>query len=90
MNHGTQIHIIFPILTEERDKLKAFLLENGIGTEIHYPIPPYKQKVFDDNKWGQFPVSDYLHRCELSLPISTATNSDQVIFVASSINTFFG
>ncbi len=81
---------IFPVITKERDLLKSFLSENGIGTEIHYPIPPYKQKalIHNDN-WGKFPVSDYLHRCELSLPISTATTADQVMCVAECVNNFF-
>ena len=86
----TNSYHIFPVVTEERDSLKSFLSENGIGSEIHYPIPPYKQKALAGNdNWGTFPVSDYLHRCELSLPISTATSADKVKFVADCINNFF-
>lgn len=81
---------IFPLIVEKRDALRSYLSENGIGTEVHYPIPPYKQEALDGNfKFGKFPVSDYLHQCELSLPISTATNEDQAILVAHKINEFF-
>lgn len=86
----TNSYHIFPLITEERDALKQYLLENGVGTEIHYPIPPYKQEALLNNfKTQKYPVSDFLHRCELSLPISTATNSDQILYISDKINAFF-
>jgi len=86
----TNSYHIFPIVTEERDLLKSFLSENGIGSDIHYPIPPYKQEALASNyNQEKFPIADYLHRCELSLPISTATSADDAKLVAGCINKFF-
>ena len=80
---------IFPVVIEERDLLKSFLLESGIGSDIHYPIPPYRQEALAGNyKQYKFPIADYLHQCELSLPISTATSADDAKLVASCINEF--
>ena len=42
VKHGWHL---FVIRTKNRDKLKKYLLEKGIQTEIHYPIPPHKQKA---------------------------------------------
>ena len=39
---------LFVIRTENRDDLQQYLLENGIQTMIHYPIPPHQQKAFRD------------------------------------------
>ncbi|GAB3813249.1 DegT/DnrJ/EryC1/StrS family aminotransferase [Pontibacter rugosus] len=41
----TDVYHIFNIRTEQRDALREYLLENKIKTEIHYPIPPHKQKA---------------------------------------------
>lgn len=87
----TNSYHIFPILTKDRERLRNYLLENGIGTEVHYPIPPYSQEALAYNKdnWGNFPISDYLHKSELSLPISSAINSENAKLVASCINDYF-
>jgi len=74
---------IFPIRHPKRDALKRYLLENGVGSEIHYPVPPHKQKALQEIFEGQdFPISDEIHSTVLSLPISffhTETDIEQVI-----------
>ncbi len=40
---------IFPILSPRRDALRHYLEEHGVGTEIHYPIPPHQQKCFTNS-----------------------------------------
>lgn len=37
---------LFVVQTEERDKLQSYLQENGIGTQIHYPIPPHLSEAY--------------------------------------------
>lgn len=63
---------IFGVRHAHRDELRAWLLANGVKTEVHYPIPPYKQKAMKDILSGDYPVADTLHATELSLPISCA------------------
>ena len=64
------------------------MLENQIKTEIHYPVPPHKQKamknVFDDN----FPISEEIHKTTLSLPISYFHSAEDVYKVIEIINKF--
>lgn len=77
---------IFPILCERRDDLQQYLKENGVQTLIHYPIPPHKQKCYADwNEWS-FPVSEKIHREELSLPMSPALTLDEVKTVVDLLN----
>jgi dTDP-4-amino-4,6-dideoxygalactose transaminase len=77
---------IFTILTPRRDELQKYLTENGIQTLIHYPIPPHKQKCYAE--WNQlsFPVTEKIHREELSLPMSPVITEDEVRYVVQMIN----
>jgi dTDP-4-amino-4,6-dideoxygalactose transaminase len=61
---------IFGVRHPRRDALRTWLLENGVKTEVHYPIPPHRQKAMQGILSGGFPVADELHATELSLPVS--------------------
>lgn len=80
---------IFAIRTERRDELKAFLLEKGIRSEIHYPIPPHRQKAMEGILSGDYPIADVVHAQELSLPISIGTTDEQVRQVCQVVSHFF-
>ncbi len=79
----------FIIRCNKRDELKKFLFDKGIITEIHYPIPPHRQKVmknlFKDKK---FPISEELHDTVLSLPISFFHTEDDIYRVINAVNDF--
>jgi dTDP-4-amino-4,6-dideoxygalactose transaminase len=83
------VYHIFNIRLVERDKLKAYLLQNGIKTEIHYPVSPNQQVGYKHLFEGQhFPVAEKIHATTLSLPISASTTSEEVIKICSTINNF--
>ena len=77
---------VFPILCKRRDELQEYLKENGIQTIIHYPIPPHKQKCYSEWNVLSFPVTERIHREELSLPMSPAMTAEQVHKVCETIN----
>jgi len=81
---------IFPIRGPRRDALKAHLLEHGIATEIHYPVPPHQQERYQDvfKATDNYPIASMIHATELSLPISLVHTVEDVRYVASCINTF--
>lgn len=83
------VYHIFCVRHEQRDRLKAFLLENEIKTDIHYPVPPQKQKamkgMFDRY---ELPVADEIHRTTLSLPISYFHTEEDVLRVIEVMNRF--
>lgn len=79
---------IFNIRHGERDRIKAYLLKNGIGTEIHYPIPPHRQKALQEMNFPDFPVSALIHQTTLSLPCSFAHSTDDICKVATILNQF--
>ena len=80
---------IFNIRHKERDRLRKWLLDNDIKTEIHYPISPNKQKCLEAIIGNALcPISEEIHQTTLSLPISYFHTSEEVIKVADVINKF--
>lgn len=79
---------IFGIRHPKRDELREWLLANNIRTEIHYPIPPHRQRAMAGILAGQYPVADELHETELSLPISNGHCEADVLRVCEAIAAF--
>ena len=79
---------LFVIRTENREELQQYLLENGIQTVIHYPIPPHKQKAFKAWNHLSFPITERIHKEVLSLPISPVLTKEEVDFVVSILNQY--
>jgi dTDP-4-amino-4,6-dideoxygalactose transaminase len=83
------VHHIFNVRTKERNRLQSYLLENGIKTEIHYPVAPNHQiayRNFFDNQ--SFPISELIHQTTLSLPISNALTVEDIKSICEIVNSF--
>ena len=88
-NNFYDVYHIFNIRTERRDKLKRYLLENNINTEIHYPIMPIKQHAMADILGNiETPIAEEIHNTTLSLPISTIHSVDDIFKVIEIMNKF--
>jgi dTDP-4-amino-4,6-dideoxygalactose transaminase len=79
---------LFVIRTKNRDELQQYLLENGIQTVIHYPVPPHKQKAFSTWNNLSFPITETIHKEVLSLPMSPVLTIDEVSFVIEILNQY--
>ena len=79
---------LFVIRTAKREQLQKYLLENGIQTLIHYPIPPHKQKAYKYYNHLSFPITEKIHEEVLSLPISPVMEEEAVEKVIEMINKF--
>lgn len=79
---------IFGIRHPRRDELRAWLLEQGVKTEIHYPVPPHRQKAMKGILAGEWPVAEELHLTEMSLPISIGHNVNDIGRVCDTIARF--
>lgn len=86
--NANNVYHVFPILCEKRDELQAFLMEHGVQTLIHYPIPPHKQECY--KKWNHLslPITEQIHQQELSLPISPVLRIVDVEEVCIALNSF--
>jgi dTDP-4-amino-4,6-dideoxygalactose transaminase len=72
---------IFPILCPQRDALRQYLLDHGVETQIHYPIPPHRQQCYPQWHHLSLPITERIHSQELSLPCNqtmTPSEADQI------------
>jgi dTDP-3-amino-3,4,6-trideoxy-alpha-D-glucose transaminase len=78
----------FVVQSGARDRLRAHLMERGIATAIHYPVPIHRTPAFADRPAPALPVAEGLARQILSLPIYPGMADEDVAFVADAIAEF--
>lgn len=86
-NHHHVWHV-FIVRTENRGALRQYLLDSGIQTLTHYPIPPHKQIAYQEWKGESFPISEKIHAEVLSLPICGIQSLEDTKRVVQVINEF--
>lgn len=83
---------LYVIATRHRDELQNFLKENGIPTQIHYPLPIHRQKCYEGYDFGNnnsFPVSEELSERVLSLPMHPHLTLDEIGYITNTIKSFY-
>ena len=90
--NATSVFHLYVVRTRKRDELQAFLSARGIGTMIHYPVPPHLQEAYRERGWkqGQFPIAEEIAQTCLSLPMYPALQNAQIERVAECVREFFG
>lgn len=89
--HGNDLsrnYHIFPILCGHRDEMQLWLKAQGIGTMIHYPVPPHKQACYKEWNARHLPLTEAIHEQELSIPCNQAMTDEEVAYVVEAINEF--
>jgi dTDP-4-amino-4,6-dideoxygalactose transaminase len=79
---------LFVIRTNKRDELQKYLLDNGIQTLIHYPIPPHKQNAYKEWNNESYLISEQIHDEVLSLPISGVQSLENTKNMVKILNEF--
>ena len=86
------VYHLFPIFCEKRDELQAYLKENGVGTVIHYPIPPFKQECYAKEEWNtpqlSLPITEKIHNMEISLPMGPTITNEEINYIIDIVNRF--
>lgn len=82
------VYHIFPMLCVQREALQCYLETNGVGTAIHYPIPPHKQACYAGWHGFCFPVTEQIHAQELSIPCHQALADKEIETIVELINCF--
>jgi dTDP-4-amino-4,6-dideoxygalactose transaminase len=82
---------LFVIRTARREALQAHLTKAGVGTQVHYPIPPHLSPAYASAGWrhGDFPLAETMAEQVLSLPIGPHIAAPQVDHVCDAIADFF-
>jgi len=81
---------LFVVRTPRRDELARFLAERGIGSQIHYPVPPHRAKAYATTHGHlSLPNADAWAATCLSLPMSPHHSAAQIDEVAAAVRQFF-
>lgn len=88
LQNASHVWHVFTVLCENRDALQKHLLENGIQTLIHYPIPPHFQQAYLELANSSFPVSEKIHSQILSLPMGPTLSLSDAESVVRACNSF--
>ncbi len=88
---ASHVYHLYVIRTKYRDALQKHLNDSGIGTLIHYPIPPYLQLAYAHLGFakGAFPIAEELADTSLSIPMWPGMKYEEVRAVAIAISSFF-
>jgi dTDP-4-amino-4,6-dideoxygalactose transaminase len=87
--NAKDVYHIFNIRCKSRDRLRDYLLDNGIKTEIHYPVPPHKQGAYRKFFKNQhFPISEEIHNTTLSLPVSVFHTKNDIGYIINILNSY--
>ncbi len=81
---------LFVVRLENRAGFIDFLLEHGIQTNIHYPVPIHKQGAYAGMRDFNFPITEAMHETVVSLPLNTILKDEEVDYIIETINAFKG
>lgn len=87
---ATSVFHLFVVRTSKRDALQQYLQQQGIGTLIHYPVPPHLQKAYSElnGKSGDYPIAEEIANTCLSLPMFPGMTDEEITYVSSHIQQF--
>ncbi|HEX9154910.1 MAG TPA: DegT/DnrJ/EryC1/StrS family aminotransferase, partial [Nitrospira sp.] len=81
----------YTVRVGKRDELRNFLKDQGVGSEVYYPLPMHLQNCYQalGHRKGSFPVSERAAEEVLSLPIYAELEENQLVYVVEQIKQFF-
>lgn len=77
---------LFVVRHPTRDRLLAHLASRGVGSAIHYPIPPHHQAAYAEFRHLNLPITERIHREVLSLPLHPQLTDAEAERVAEAVN----
>jgi len=91
MPGAKHVYHVFVIRTPRRDEMIKYLQEQGVYTNIHYPIPCHLQKAYAFLGYhrGAFPLSEKFADELLSLPMSEQLKEEEIVYVCEKVKAFF-
>ncbi len=85
-DHVYHVYHVYPVLCAHRDDLQRYLLQQGIQTQIHYPLAPHQQKAYSEWQALHFPITERIAAQELSIPCNQSMTDEEVSQVIAALN----
>lgn len=91
IKNNKESFVLYIALFKNRDKLKKFLIKNGIDVKIHYPLPLHLQKASKNLKYrkGSFPVAEKQATQMISLPVHQYLEKKHLVYMVKKIKEFY-
>lgn len=88
--YSTHVFHLFPVIVDSQKDFQNYLLRHGVKTQIHYPFPPYVAECYKEQgyKWEDYPNASYIARHEVSLPIYSGMDMNDVYKVIEVVNKY--
>jgi dTDP-4-amino-4,6-dideoxygalactose transaminase len=88
---GRHIYHLFQVRVPRREELMAYLKDNGVGSEIYYPVPLHLQQCFEEMGYrpGSMPSAEQAARETLALPVYPELSEEQLLYVVGTIDKFY-
>ena len=89
-SNADHVYHLYVVSTSTREELQEHLNNKGVGTLIHYPIPPHLQKAYKylGYKKGDFPIAEELANTSISLPLWVGIEKNQLETISNLIKKF--
>lgn len=79
---------LFVVKTKHREQFQKYLSSKGIGTLIHYPLPPHKQQAYKAYNHLNFPITEDIHNTVISIPMDPTLTDEEINHIINTINVF--
>ena len=88
-DYGQSCWHLFVVRVQQRERFMAYLKEHGIGTVVHYPVPPHQQEAYKEELGDRsYPITEAIHDQVVSLPISPVLKDTWAQKVADVVNQY--
>jgi aminotransferase EvaB len=90
-SHKRYVYHLYMVMAQDRDKLLAYLIENGVEAKVHYPIPLHLQQAAKHlgYKEGDFPVTESQCKSIVTLPVHQHLSEEQIDYIVEKIRQFY-
>ena len=88
-DYGQSCWHLFVVRVQQRERLVAYLKGQGVGTVVHYPVPPHQQEAYREELGDRdYPIAESIHSEVVSLPISPSLEPKQATMVATAVSNY--
>lgn len=86
--YGQSCWHLFVVRVKDRTAFQQHLTDLGIGTSIHYPVPPHQQEAYSELRQSSLPITENIHREVVSIPISPTLSVNCADSIINGINLY--